>query len=280
MRYKTAPIAVAAITVTLLLVTGCGSAPTRNHSDARAQLDVDSGQIDLPLEAYAMSEQEITLVSEANALLVARCMDASGREFPRAFQDWESASVFPDRRYGLWVMAEAEANGYEVPPPADAERVSAMEEQFDDDWWESVDRCFADTELLPLMGVNTDPLVTSPVDEGMRESFESLLTAQTFTDARNDWRACVEAEGVSWDPDATVLVPQVPAPGEEHIRVATIDVSCKQNLNTVQRLADFETRQQLAFIDQREAELREYRAAVDEVLAKARSVIAEGGASS
>lgn len=268
------------VTLGLLALSGCAGSPARDHDDARARLDLVSGRIDLPLEAFAMSDEEVGIISEANALLVARCMDESGRDFPRAYQDWEAASTFPDRRYGLWMLAEAELHGYEVPEAADSAHVSALEDEFDDGWWRDVERCYGDVERLPLMGVNTSPEVVSPVDQGMSESFGALLASDTFADARSEWLDCIRAEGLERDEGSTVLVPQFPAAGEQQIRIATIDVTCKQHLNTVQRLADFETREQLAFIDQREADLREYRAEVDEVLERARAIIAEGAGGS
>lgn len=223
-----------------------------------------------------MSGAEILQVSRANALTMAGCMEEAGREFPRAYQNWDAVPALPDRRYGIWSSEDAERNGYELPETPESEALLTVEDAFDDAWWQTLDRCRSESEMLPLLGVNTDPGRPSPVDQGMNDSFTSLLAGDKFREIKAAWLACIESEGLSPRPDANVLVPQFPEAGEDQIRVASIDVSCKDELNSVQTLADEETQWQLAYIDQHEGELKAYRDRVDEVLEQARAIVSSG----
>lgn len=266
----------AAIAITVTVSTSCGPETINEVAASRAVLNESSGEIDLPLEAYAMNSDEYRLVSHANAILVARCMQKTGRDFPRANQDWSKLTVFPDRRYGLWSMTEAEANGYEVAESSESQRVAQLEGGYAEDWWRAMYSCFDEVERLPLMGVNTTPSQPSSVDRGMLDSFNALIATDTFSEIRGFWRECIESKGISPDDSARVLVPKIPEPGESQIRIAIGDVECKQQHSVVQKLADAEAVIQAGYIRSHEAELVEYRKQADEIVAKARDIIASG----
>lgn len=223
-----------------------------------------------------MGALEVRDVEHANALLTSGCLAESGRDFPRAHQDWDGLPTLPDRRYGLWSLADAEANGYEFPQAADSGSLDAQEDTFQDDWWEAAQVCLASDALFPLLGVNSAP-DQSPVDRGLTESYEALLSSDLFQQTRDSWKSCIEAKGLTLHSDTRVLIPQFPPASEQQLQVAALDVGCKEELNSVQVLADFETRQQLAYIDAHEGELNAYRDRVDEVLVQAREVIATDG---
>jgi hypothetical protein len=257
-------------------LAGCTSTSTVEYVNAHARLDSESSQIVLPLERYAMDWQEAQTVNHANAVLVGGCMAKRGLEFPRADEDWSSISVIPDRRYGVWSEVDAENNGFELPQSAQSKKVDLQEELFGDDWWGAFHACFGNKEQLPVMAINSSPN-QSIVDRGMNDSFEALLASDEFKTQRSKWKACIEAKGLAVNSQARVLVPQFPPAGEQQLKVAAIDVACKQQLNTVQVLADFETRYQLAYIDSHEGELKAYRDSAKSVLAKARKVITTDG---
>lgn len=259
--------------VVLFSLVGCNSSAEQKYSDVEALLDPQAGEIILPLEKYAMTPSEEKDVAHANALLQDECLSESGREFPRAKQNWELAPTLPDRRYGLWSESDAQANGYELPESSEAAELTAAEEALGDDWWQAYEACRSELELLPVMGINTS-VTPSPVDIGMGESFDSLVASANLREVRQEWLECVQNEGLTLDENSVLLVPAIPPAGEEQIRVATIDVECKQSYNSVQRLANIEAREQSAFIDDRESDLLEYRTQVDDVLNKAREVLA------
>ncbi len=263
--------------LTLVATTGCSASSQDEYSDVQARLDPLAGEIILPLEAFAMSTLEEKDVAHANALLQDECLAKSGREFPRADLNWELAPILPDRRYGLWSEADAQTNGYEFPESEDAAAITTIEDGLGDDWWDAFEACRSELQLLPLLGVNTSPN-PSPVDEGMGESFDFLRASDDLGRLKGEWQSCIEAEGLTALESSSLLIPMIPPPGEEQIRVATIDVECKQSLNSVQQLADIEAREQSAFIDERENDLVEYRAEVDKVLERAREVLATRGA--
>ncbi|MDJ0336747.1 hypothetical protein [Cryobacterium sp. PH31-O1] len=223
-----------------------------------------------------MSWSEMQDVSHANALLVSDCLAVGGRQFARATQDWDSIPAIPDRRYGAWSQTDAEKNGYELPQSPQSAALTTLEDGLGDDWWEAFESCQSKVELFPIMGFNTAP-DTSPVDVGMNESFTALLASSAFDSVRADWTSCIVAQGVVPDSESGVLVPEIPAAGEEQLRVAAIDVACKESLNSVQKLADVEAQGQMAYIDEHESELKAYRDKVDDVLFAVRKVLATFG---
>lgn len=267
-------VTVVAIAVTTLL-TSCATTPETDYSNARAQLDPATSQVELPLEKYAMDAAEVRDVEHANALLAEECMAGTGRDFPRARQNWDSLPEIPDRRYGVWTITDAQTNGYEAPI-SESDSVSAVEESFDDKWWAAARSCVTEDYILELRGVNTSAN-ESPVDRGMNESYAALMESDQFESARAAWVSCIEAEGLNPFPDAPELVPEFPAAGEEQIRIATIDVECKDKLGTVQTLADIETRDQLQYVDQHESELAAFRDEAESILDRARDIIATNG---
>lgn len=258
------------------LIAGCGSDAQQVHKDVRAKLDPQSGQIILPLESYAMTQAELQDVSHANALLIDECLGQQGRDFPRAAQDWDAIPVLPDRRYGVWTSSDAKTNGYELPAAPGAAELNAQEDALSESWWTAYQSCESKVQVLPQMGANSSSKKSS-VDQGMRESFDALKASSEFASILKEWTGCITSKGLTPNTAENYLVPSFPPAGEEQLRVAGIDVECKESLNIVQPLADFEARQQMAYIDQHESELTEYRAQVEKVIASAREVLATRG---
>lgn len=269
-RQAAAAAAIALITVATLV--GCSSGTSQAHANVRAKLDPATAQIALPLESYAMSWDEVQTVNHANAIVIAKCMAKKGLTFPRAEQDWSALTPVPDRRYGLWAPADAEANGYELPETSQSKEIQVQEDALGPDWWQDYQGCFKSQKQLPVMGVNTSP-DQSVVDRGMNESFEALLSSDDFKAAREKWLTCIQGEGLAANRDARVLVPQFPSAGEEQLKVAAIDVRCKEKLNSVQTLADWEASKQSDYINGHEGELTAYRDKVKTVLAQAKKLV-------
>ncbi|WP_146187331.1 hypothetical protein [Arthrobacter sp. HMWF013] len=223
-----------------------------------------------------MTSSEEQEVAHANALLLDECLAKGGRDFPRASQDWESIPNLPDRRYGVWSNADAKSNGYEFPAPPGSAELTAQEDALSESWWSAYQACQSDLNLFQPLRPNGSSQ-NSPVDQGMRESFEALKASVEFASALKEWTSCVTSKGLTPNPADNAMVPAFPPAGEEQLRVAAIDVECKESLNSVQPLADFEARHQMAFIARHESELTEHRAQVDKVLAEAREVLATRG---
>lgn len=223
-----------------------------------------------------MSWSEVQDISHANALLVSKCMADGGREYARAFRNWDSMPTPPDRRYGLWSSSDAENNGYELPDSPESTQLAALEDELGNDWWEAFESCLSEIEQFPIMGFNSAPDM-SPVDTGMNESYAGLLASSEYASIRQEWEDCVTSEGVTPDSGAGALVPEFPSSGEEQFRIAAIDVNCKESLGSVQKLADLEAQAQMAYIDEHEGQLTEYRDQVESVLVAAREVLATVG---
>ncbi|PPH01533.1 MULTISPECIES: hypothetical protein [unclassified Rathayibacter] len=99
-----------------------------------------------------------------------------------------------------------------------------------------------------------------------------MLASDEFQRQRTLWTECIKREGLTDSTSDDALVPDFPAAGPKQVAVAVIDVTCKDQLGTVEALAGLETRIQLDFIDAHQSELQQLRADVDQVLREAEKI--------
>ncbi|SMH42911.1 hypothetical protein SAMN06295885_2097 [Rathayibacter oskolensis] len=262
--------------VLALLLAGCTASTSDPAVTAPADLDRETGQIHFPLEDYVMSAAEAALVQHANDVLVGACMAEQGLPYPQAEVDWvaeREASPTPDRPYGLWAMEEARTNGYETPLTPAAAALEAQHEALGTDWWATARTCLRTSDTLPTMVINSTPEPTI-ADKGSLEARSDLLAGAEFSRQRTLWTECIEEEGLTALPSDEVLIPDFDfaAAGPEQVAIAVIDVTCKDQLGTVDTLAALETRIQLDFIDAHRSELQQLRDDVDEVIREARRI--------
>lgn len=264
--------------VALAVMVGCGPSPQERYDDVHARLNRATSQINFPLESYALSPSEVRTVAHANDVRIGRCLEQTGRKLPALDRDWESIDPIPDRRYGVWSMADAQYNGYHLlKAEKRSKELAAQADNLSDGWWDAYTECRSSVNLLPRMGAYRAP-DGSPVAVGMHESFDALLASDVFDRVYDQWSQCISGQGLTPNPDSTVLSPVIPKGREDQIRVATLDVRCKESLSSVQKLADYEARYQMGYIADHESVLQAYRQKADRVLERARTVIATYGA--
>lgn len=266
--------AVAAIVATAgLSTTSCASEPL-DFESAQAFLDVKTQTIVTPLDAFSPSPEEAVAIEHANVLVLARCMNDQGLEYPRAATKWETRPPIQDRTFGIWSPELAQLYGYELPPDPDSARISKIEESLPDSWWETWHTCLARNEQLPL-AVPFSSQNETPVDQGTRESLEGARNDDAWKAAVDDWTDCVEEAGLQVS-DVGGLFPDLTTDLESNMHIAVADVKCKEDNRIAQRLGNILAAYEDQFIQAHESELIEYRNWVEKTVSMARERIADG----
>lgn len=262
--------------IAALILSGC-TPNLSEYSEVHAKLDHDTGVIRYPLSSYALTGADASTVEHANALLIQDCMATSGLDFLRATQDWRNKAEQPDRTFGLWSRSVAARDGYNVPSESAKRDLEDWEAEQPESWWTEYWECLDTSEQLPsmslLVGNPTDP---SSVDRGYTDALRSTQTSAIFKDSRAEWVQCIADEGLTAQ-DGAWFVPVLPDDAESRFEIALRDVTCKEDLGTMQRVADVMARYQAAYIDAHEGDLNSFREDAQETLAKAREIVATYG---
>lgn len=270
--FLTAAVAVTAV----LFLSGC-TPDLSEYSQVTAKLDRDSGAISYPLSNYALTGADATTVEHANALLIQDCMATSGLDFLRASQDWKDKADQSDRTFGLWSPTVAARDGYDIPSESAKRELEGWEAEQPESWWTEYWECLDTSKQLPSMSLLVgNPTQPSSVDRGYTEALRSTQSSAIFKEARSDWIQCIANEGLTAQ-DGAVLVPVLPDGAESRFDVALRDVKCKEDLGTMQLVADVMARYQAAYIDAHEGDLNTYREDAQGVLAEAREIVATYG---
>jgi len=254
-------------------LTGCAvESPSASDLAALADLDPETSQINLPLEAYAMDASEQEVVGHANALIVQACMARSGLPYPRAALTPGESPPFPDRRYGIWSMADATANGFNGPMNAISDAIAAEESALGEDWYSATEVCFRNETMLPMTA--PDNAEETVVSKGMNESYGALQGSGVLRDARTAWVDCMTENGTDVDASTQVLMPDTSSPDRRTKEVAIVGATCMDEVGATEQLAGYESREQLDYIEQHHDELVQYRAVVDKTLEDAGEITA------
>lgn len=277
--------------VAALPLTGDGSSPagppasvapaaTPSEGDAvpapelasAAVVDAVTGTIELPLDELLLSGEDWGVIDTATELAIATCMAEQGYGEYYVFQGPEPAH--PDRlQYGVWLEAEVRATGYQS--------------QRADDGRARVGLPLTDEADAALLGCFGEGQRLGFVYDGESAGLESLAPLgyemPAYTDEGQaiiaEWGECLRAGGVTPPEEDSSMVPAgvLDAPMDEQVRVGLVDVACKDQLDTVQRLADVEAAEHLAYIDRAQEYLDVLRPLQQEVLANAQAYLAAQG---
>jgi hypothetical protein len=270
--------AVAALLIPVLLAfVGCereqqvGAPSTPSSDQFESSIDPDSGAIVLPLDAFSFSEQEFNEVALANYRSVGICMEAQGFPYPRAAVTIADFSSREDRRYGIWVSTKASKFGYHLPPNPVMDLIVEEENSFPDEWFDGARECLTSPDVLPLSLGYEEPTI---VDIGFAAAREEAVGDSRWAIVRSDWTRCIEEEGLTADPDPRFLIPvEVPEDVDGQIRIALIDVRCKESTDAIARLVAIESERQREFANEHLTELMAFRSEVDAVVELAREIL-------
>lgn len=275
----------ALVAVGTILVSAAACSPTSNSPNSpdvdpsvfRSEVDPEAGTITLPLHRFLLTDQEQGVLRSAQALAMSRCATAAG--VPTPWEDADSSWTFgASRLYGVWYRPEAERYGYGLPTvdggasegesasaqaPLDEEALAVYESCNRKD----VVRRFESELIAP--GFDYAEEVTGLSDEAL-DSEEAETVFAEWESCLADHRLTVDHSLNRWSIVGTTMDPT-----ESNIRVALLDVECKESTRYVQRLADIEGALQQPVIEDHMAELQEMREEYDAVLELARDYLAE-----
>lgn len=262
------------------------------------------GLVELPLDAYELSDDANATVVAAQEHLIARCMKAQGFEYEPA-EDSEAPPKqvgVTDEAYGLSEFADAARFGYAGEDIN--ERIRALREG------EGIRAEVSPAYLEALTG-NADPAASGGQPKGcMGEAAATLngegapslavlnVIGQIAVDAaartRSDpavldgfaaWSDCMAEAGYEFaspsEPSQTVPqviidindLQSVPAPSETEVAMALADQDCKRQVGLFDIWVEAEERYQREGIAQHESVLSEYESAVYARVATARRVL-------
>ncbi|MFT2693015.1 hypothetical protein [Clavibacter zhangzhiyongii] len=239
---------------------------------ALADLDPQTSQINLPLEAYMLSGAEEHLVDHANALLMQACMARAGFTYPVPPFDADAPPV-PDRRYGIWSIEDASAHGFDTPMDHESAVTAAAQYALGDDWNRANNECYQGEDILQPVGDDghVDGIIATL---GMDTSFNDLHRSNLLQEVRDAWVGCMDDKGVAVDPTTDYMLPDTSGPEGRSKELALVGATCMDELDVVKQLAGWESSQQLEYIKQHQEELTASRAAADDTLERARQIIA------
>jgi len=250
------------------------SPSTSSDADAapRATLDPVTGTITTPMDAWSWDSREHAISRTAVDHYVVGCLQDAGYE--ATFDGPYPLEPGRDAEYGLWRMEDAEEHGYASLTAPDLDHVGA-------EW---------DTEVVPAKAsrdcyraAREAGLTYDTADFGDGPTgITSVMYTMEGQRIRDEWRECLIGHGASAPtsheagmvPDGVDGVPL-----EEQLRIASIDLGCKDELGTVQRLADVGAREEAAYILRARDYLQERHAVEQETLGTAEAYLDDAGVS-
>ncbi|MEU4497521.1 hypothetical protein AB0F96_29755 [Streptomyces sp. NPDC023998] len=288
-RAATALALLLATTATACTAVEEKPAPTRHTTAPPPYANRQTGQLMLPLDAYASTDTEIYAVEDAQDILMRRCMNNLGLEWkvlPRLdAQDIEPPNL---RRYGV-TAAEAVRYGYHPRPDPPSvvrrnrvwdEREALPAEMQRAAYGPSGKGGCLKTAQHQLVG-DTAPSDYHAFNQLTGTALEASRRAPEVGDAMHAWHACMAKAGFDY-PDPLAAVSSArwntdgPTPTERN--TARADAACQQSTKVVTVWAAAETRIQRRLIQQNADRLHKAKARKDRWLAAAHRVLnREGG---
>lgn len=248
----------------------------------KALVDEVSGTIALPADEFMLSEAEVRDVYSAHHVAMIDCLQAVGIESVE-----KRGRLIPDndmsRVYGLWRMADAERYGYIIPESD--EKLAALARNSEggsgisDAEMAARHECAKTPELVRF----ENPWPQGVWVKELSSARRAVRSSEEWNAVMADWETCLTTQGLDAEPDGIVPI------GVDHdavsrgevtendVRIAVADVTCKNEVDFIQRLADLEAAAQSPVIAQYRDEMLAARAELDAILADARTVLAEAG---
>ncbi|MFH8405284.1 hypothetical protein ACH4FX_10985 [Streptomyces sp. NPDC018019] len=239
----------------------------------------------LPLDAYTITQPDVTLIQKAEDELTRRCMAQQGLTWTKIKRGRDDDTLPNRRRYGVAEMEVATRFGYHPPPDPESEHRTAQSD--------AREAALTRKERLAAYGRDgesgcreraTQELLAGihKVDWELRDrvSADSHRRSQndpSVIQATRSWSACMREHGFRY---ANPLTPgndarwdtKSPTPAET--RTAQADVQCKQRTGLVRTWWRAETALQRQAIAARAATFRLLKQAKAAYLASAQRVLA------
>lgn len=259
-----------ALALLALVLTACSPGPQTTEdiepTTATALLFPEKESIVYPLDKYGVSLDEMNLIERASNIRIQNCLSSKGHpmDLIGMFKD---RTTIVERPYGIWNLQAAESYGYGVPEQdLGIPDLAAQTTEFNRQW----DVCLG--EAIPSSRYGSD-----------RTSLLSTLSGKASAAAAKDpksaalieeWQTCLREAGGTFDGSDRWSPVESLADKETSIGVAVSDISCKESIDFIQRMADIESSYQATLIVEHEAELLAQRQKVDETLKEATQIVA------
>jgi hypothetical protein len=270
-----------------LVVTGCG-APAAPPPPKAGEMFPPTEQVKalrLPLDAYSFSDAELYTISNAEDVLIARCMRGKGYPWELINRPTDAPDLRNRRRYGV-IEARIARFGYHVPTglltPISLER--AYDEQ---------DRTLSEAAKEAAFGANgcgrqaaealgaADDLDQALLARSSRSSLYDTLKEPPVATALKFWRDCMHQAGFDHqDPLGAMSDPawssnESAGPSQREIATATADVACKDRSALVETWHAAEIPVQDKAVKHHSSYFTGLRTKMDEELAAAKAVLAQ-----
>ena len=276
--------------VVIAACTGCSTSTTSSAgpalslpsvdrvagADARASLNDATGEVVLPMSKYWYSDHENVLVNSAVAFLIYDCVEAKGYAIP----PWDGqGKAMEDRTYGLWSRTLAARNGdmpeiRVIPGVMEKQRqqppVSEVQQQATNLCSNSIGRAGFPELLAGLAG-----------DTSIQNRIVQVAAALTDRDPeylayRKDWENCVAGKGLKLAGAGSWFI-QNGGSKEDEIRVALLDIDCKESSGGARKPYDIVAQYQAAQMKDHQAELNSLAEQKAAAVERAKQVLRDHG---
>ena len=238
----------------LLVVSGCASStssqeahpdPSSSTFHESTNLDKINERIHLPLEQYAPDHAEREEHNRINVEKVNKCLQE--HHLPTVPVP-EPHHEPVDRPYGIWSMSNAEKYGYALPTPKESpEKINNLPEELSGN--KDASECISKS----YSGPNYVGARSNDADVGLR----TVASAMTLEDESAQepirlWKQCVRDGGGSFTDSQSFWTPDIPDSGpssKEAVQLAKLDVSCKEKVHLVEKVARVEHKYQMEQIN-------------------------------
>jgi hypothetical protein len=222
-----------------LVLTGCGASVAPQPPKA-VEMFPPTEQVKalrLPLDTYSFSDAELYTISNAEDVLIARCLRGKGYPWELIKRPTDAPDLRNRRRYGV-IEAKIAQFGYHVPTglltPISLERA-----------YDKQDRTLSEPVKEAVFGANgcgrqaaealgaADDFDQALLVQSSRSSLYDTLKEPPVAAALKSWRDCLHQAGLEYqDPLAAMADPawssnESAGPSKREITTATADVACK-----------------------------------------------------
>jgi hypothetical protein len=245
-----------------LMTASCSeNADIGTATDGKAVVDVSSGVIETPLDAYLPTQAQRDVFPYALEIKAAECAAAQGVSYTPIERHTDQSGS----DYGVWRMDNATKFGY------DFEASAAMTEEA----LEKRELAMSEADRQVVNDCMTRPEMGSvkfPNGRMAEMSFMHELTMARPIDTPrgkeilNEWRSCLKEAGITppGEPEQLQEYDWIPPEvsgmePEAQFQTAVADVTCKDQVQLVQREADIQAGMEQKVIDEHASELAAFR---------------------
>lgn len=274
------------VAATCVLASGCsGSGETEASTSlppisAQAELNWDNTSISLPLDKYAMSDQDERTVRAARQIVFGRCTSGATTA-PAPSVELARKELTKPSESMRWTLGHWNA-AYVSKQPAPPEEIPLGGESAPPA--EKIEECVQEESYLQVQPItltgDTDSEQATLLSELQAESSRQAQSDPRFQELVAKRSACIKEKGYETVSDELGSV-DLPAESsdEEQLNAYVAEASCSDQVNFTQQGGDILATYQQLSIDANKHELDEIKKLVEERVTKAKAVLKEAGVS-